>query len=87
MARPESATERRSGLTRFGASAPEVLFNCRWKEVVMTAHSKNTLLRSMLLMLLGLIALFLGTKSLVLLIPAAALLWYEARPPLHGGRN
>ena len=53
----------------------------------MTSHSKNTLIRGLLLILLGLIAIFAGTKSLILLIPAATLVWFEARPTLRGGRN
>jgi hypothetical protein len=53
----------------------------------MTAHAKNTLLCSMLLILLGVIAIFAGAKSLILLIPAAILVWYEAPPILRSGRN
>ncbi len=53
----------------------------------MTAHFKNSLIRSMLLILLGTIALFAGAKSLILLIPAATLVWHESHPTLRSGRN
>jgi len=39
------------------------------------------------LIVLGLLALIGGTKMLVLLLPAAAFVWYRARPVVHGGRN
>jgi len=39
------------------------------------------------LILLGLIALFAGQRSLVLLIPAAILVWYGAGSMLRTGRN
>jgi hypothetical protein len=58
----------------------------------MTANSKNansrkTMAWTAALILLGLLALIGGTKTLVLLLPAAAFVWYQARPSLHGGRN
>ena len=42
---------------------------------------------TLVLMLLGVAALFAGTKWLVLLVPAATLIWYGARPLLRSGRN
>ncbi len=39
------------------------------------------------LVLLGVAALYAGTNWLVLLIPAAALVWYGAKPPLGSGQN
>ena len=53
----------------------------------MTSRSKNSLFWSMLLVLFGLIAMVAGAKSLILLIPAATLVWYEARIMIRGGRN
>jgi len=53
----------------------------------MTAYAKNTLLWALLLVLLGVAALYAGTRSLILLIPAATLVWYEGRAILRTGRN
>jgi len=41
----------------------------------------------MLLVLLGIVALYGGTTSLIVLVPAATLVWYGARPVLRSGRN
>ena len=41
----------------------------------------------LVLFALGVVALFAGAKSLVLLIPIAILVWYGARPSLGNGRN
>jgi hypothetical protein len=53
----------------------------------MSVNWKKSLGWSITLMLLGVIALFAGAKSLILLVPAAALVWYEARPGIRTGRN
>ncbi|MGA8430419.1 MAG: hypothetical protein WB729_11405 [Candidatus Sulfotelmatobacter sp.] len=58
----------------------------------MTSNSKNANLRksmawTAILIVLGLLALIGGVKTLVLLLPAAAFVWYQARPVVHGGRN
>lgn len=53
----------------------------------MTAYSKNSFLWSLLLVVLGIVALYTGTRWLVLLIPAASLVWYEARTMIRTGRN
>jgi hypothetical protein len=58
----------------------------------MSANSKNknvrkTMAWTAVLIVLGLLALIGGTKTLVLLLPAAAFIWYRARPIVHGGRN
>lgn len=42
---------------------------------------------TILLILLGVAALFGGVKSLVLLVPAAVLVWYGAGPAPRRGRN
>jgi len=58
----------------------------------MSANSKKSNLRqsmgwTILLIFLGLAALCMGTRWLVLLIPAAMLVWYGAGPTLRSGRN
>jgi hypothetical protein len=42
---------------------------------------------TILLILLGLAAFYMGTRWLALLIPAAMLVWYGAGPTLRSGRN
>jgi len=42
---------------------------------------------SVLLMLLGVVGLYGGMKSLLVLIPAATLIWYGAGPVVRSGRN
>ena len=54
---------------------------------VMSASTKNSLSRTLLLVLLGLIALLIGMKSLPVLVPAALLVWFGASPALRSGRN
>ena len=53
----------------------------------MSANSKKSMGWTIVLMLLGVVALYAGTKSLVLLIPAATLVWYASKPVLRSGRN
>jgi hypothetical protein len=58
----------------------------------MTANSKNANVRKTMawaaaLIVFGLLALIGGTKTLVLLLPAAAFVWYQSRPIVHSGRN
>jgi hypothetical protein len=53
----------------------------------MSANSKKSIGWTSVLVLLGLIALFGGEKWLVVLIPAAVLVWYGAGPLLRSGRN
>ena len=53
----------------------------------MSANSKKSMGWTIVLIFLGLVALFGGEKWLVLLIPAAVLVWYAARPMLGTGRN
>ncbi len=50
-------------------------------------NTKKSMGWTLILIFLGLIALFGGEKWLVLLIPAAMLVWYGARPTLRSGRN
>jgi hypothetical protein len=53
----------------------------------MSANSKKSLTSTFILILLGLAALVGGSKWLILLVPAALLVWYGARPVLRSGRN
>ncbi len=53
----------------------------------MSADSKKSLGLSILLILLGLVALFGGQKWLVLLIPAAVFIRFTAGSMLRRGRN
>jgi hypothetical protein len=53
----------------------------------MSAQSKKSLGWTLVLVLLGLTALFGGMKTLVLLLPAAWFVWHEARPITRSGRN
>jgi len=53
----------------------------------MAANTKNSITSMLALVLLGILVLIAGEKSLILLIPAAALVWYKAAPRLGGGRN
>ncbi len=53
----------------------------------MSANSKTSLGTTLLLILLGLAALFAGAKWLAVLIPAALFVWYSAKPRLGKRRN
>lgn len=53
----------------------------------MSAKYKKSLGSTILLIILGVAALIGGAKWLVLLVPAALLVWYGSRPILRGGRN
>ena len=53
----------------------------------MTTRSKNSLLRAILLILLGVLALYVGTPWLIVIIPVATLLWYEDLNIIRSGRN
>jgi hypothetical protein len=53
----------------------------------MSANSKKSIGSTMLLIFLGAAALYGGSKWLALLIPAACLVWYTAKPKLGTGRN
>jgi hypothetical protein len=53
----------------------------------MSANYKKSVGWGVLLVLLGLLALIGGDKSLLILVPAALLVWYSARPILRSGRN
>jgi hypothetical protein len=53
----------------------------------MSANSKKSAGWTIVLILFGIIALFVGVKWLVVLIPAAMLVWYAAGPVVRTGRN
>jgi hypothetical protein len=53
----------------------------------MSMNSKKSMGWATVLILLGIIALFGGVKWLIVLIPAAMLIWYGAAPMLRSGRN
>lgn len=42
---------------------------------------------TLVLLAFGVLALYFGARSLALLIPAALLVWYAARPVFRSGRN
>jgi hypothetical protein len=50
-------------------------------------ENAKTSLAAAVLILLGIFAMFVGEKSLVLLIPAAVLVWYGATPRPRRSRN
>jgi len=53
----------------------------------MARNSKTSVTAALALILLGMLVPWAGEKSLILLIPAAALVWYKAVPKLRSGRN
>jgi hypothetical protein len=54
----------------------------------MSAQSKKSIGWTTVLIVFGLAAIYVGTKLLVILIPAALLIWYGiADPLLHNERN
>lgn len=53
----------------------------------MSADSKKSMSWTIVLMILGVTALYTGTRWLAILVPAAALIWYGAGPILRRGRN
>jgi len=53
----------------------------------MSMDSKKSMGWTMVLILLGMAALYGGSKWLAVLIPAALLVWYTARPRVRTGRN
>ena len=53
----------------------------------MKNNRKKSISWAMVLVLLGVAALYAGSNWLALLIPAAILVWYGAAPTLRSGRN
>ena len=57
------------------------------QEIVMRTNAKKSIGWTIVLVMFGLIALYGGEKWLVVLIPAAMLVWYGTIPTLKSGRN
>jgi hypothetical protein len=53
----------------------------------MSINSKKSMGWALVLIFLGLVALFGGVKWLIVLIPAALIIWYGVGPALRGSRN
>jgi hypothetical protein len=53
----------------------------------MSLESKQSLCWTTVLIILGLTAFYAGSIWLAILIPAALLVWFAARPMLRSGRN
>lgn len=53
----------------------------------MSLENKKSIGLSFLLIVLGTTAMFVGLKSLIVLVPVAIFVWYEAKPSLRSGRN
>jgi hypothetical protein len=53
----------------------------------MSMDSKKSMGWTIILILMGMAALYGGSKWLALLIPAALLVWYTVKPRLGTGRN
>jgi hypothetical protein len=53
----------------------------------MSSNAKKSGGASVVLVLMGLLVLFTGEKSLIVLIPAAVLVWYKAAPKFRRTRN
>jgi len=53
----------------------------------MSANYKKSIGWGVVLVLFGLLAMIGGDWSLLILVPAALLVWYGARPVLRSGRN
>ncbi len=53
----------------------------------MSANSKQSMGWSVILIVLGVVAIYAGAWSLIVIIPVATLVWYGARPVLRSGRN
>ena len=53
----------------------------------MSIDAKKSMGWTVVLILMGMAAIYGGSKWLSLLIPAALLVWYTAKPRLRTGRN
>jgi hypothetical protein len=53
----------------------------------MSAQSKKSFFWTFLLIILGLVSMAGGVKTLILMLPAAWLIWREARPITPSSRN
>jgi len=62
-------------------------FNSDLQSSHMSANAKKSVAATLALILLGMLVLMTGEKLLVVMIPAAILIWYAASPTLRSGRN
>jgi hypothetical protein len=53
----------------------------------MSRTSKKSIGATLMLVLMGLLVMIAGMKSLVVMIPAAVLVWYAVNPSFGSGRN
>ena len=53
----------------------------------MKSYPRKSIAASAVLVLMGMLVLLTGERSLVVLIPGAVLVWYAAAPKLRRGRN
>ena len=53
----------------------------------MSRNNKKSVGLAIILVLLGVLAVYGGLHSLMVLIPAAMVVWYEAKTILGSGRN
>jgi uncharacterized membrane protein len=53
----------------------------------MSRNYKKSMVSTVVLILLGIVALFAGLKSLILLVPIAVAIWFGNTPMLRSGRN
>jgi hypothetical protein len=57
------------------------------RDLTMSANSKKSMVWTIVLIFLGMAALYGGPSWLTILIPVALLVWFTARPRLRTGRN
>jgi hypothetical protein len=57
------------------------------QEETMSANSRKSIGSTLVLVVLGMAAIYGGAKWLALLIPAALLVWFGVGPMLRSGRN
>jgi Na+/H+ antiporter NhaC len=62
-------------------------FAAATRSEIMSSKSRKSMAWTVVLILLGVAALFGGAKWLSLLIPAAMFVWFAAKPSLRTGRN
>jgi len=53
----------------------------------MTANTKRSIAATAILIVMGIVVLLTGEKSLVVLMPAAVLVWFAAAPKFRSGRH
>jgi hypothetical protein len=56
-------------------------------ESIMSMNAKKSMAGTLVLVVLGLLALFVGAKWLVALIPAALIVWFAGVPAMRSARK